>query len=172
MDSAENGAQLGLTWELTKRSRGTVKCGVMRKTFEDAQAPTLKTWTYSVDMSHELTGRTSVMISGARRVNESSLSGNSYLITTSGGADLSYQFVGKLFGVVRGSYSMDSFANAVPPDTVRRIDRISATGVGLRYAFKDWLGFTLDYTTSTRRSNLSQNDYVAHTTTVAVNMSF
>jgi len=172
LDNTADSVHLGLTWEISARSKGTIKGGTIKKDFKSPDKPDLKNWTYSADVRHELTANTSIQVAGQRTVYETTLTGNRYVITTGVFTELTHRFFRKLFGVVRGSYGQDRFSDAISPSSTIRADDTTMGGAGIKYQPKDWLGFALDYSSRSRRSNLPENDYVEHTGVVTANMSF
>lgn len=158
--SKTDGGQLGLIWEISERSKGTVKTGYLKKNFNDKSLKDRGSWIYSVDLSHDFSSKTSVKLNGQRTVNEASLSGTNYLQTTGGRVEFFQRVYDKFAASLNGSYNVDKFSNAVVSISplVRR-DVSVATGAALKYMMRDWLDFSVGYTHRTRNSNINDNDY-------------
>lgn len=162
LDNSVNSLQLGLTWEISARSKGTVKGGTISKDFKSPALADFNGWTASADVHHDFTDNTSVFLSGQRIVNETNLLGSRYFLTTGAYAELTHRFVRRLSGVARASYGEDRYSDVIPPDTAVRLDRTTLGGVGLKYLVKDWLELALDYNRRGRRSDIPLNDYNEH----------
>ncbi len=176
LDNNVDSLLAGLTWEISARSKGTVKGGMIKKDFTSPTQGDFKGWTGYADVHHDFTDNTSILLNGQRTVNETSLLGNRYFITTGVYAELTHRFVRKLSGVVRGSYGIDNYADPVVTDPITnastvRTDRTLFGGLGLKYKMKDWLEFAVDYNARERRSNIPVNDYNEHSYILTANIS-
>lgn len=171
LDNTADSILAGITWEITARSKGTVKVGTIKKNFTSDAQGDFRGWVGYADVHHDFTDNTSIMLNGQRTVNETNLPGNRYFITTGAYAELTHRFLRRLSGVVRGSYGQDEYSDPVPPDTTVRIDRTLLEGFGLKYAMKDWLEFAVDYNRRERRSNLPVNDYNEHSYIATANIA-
>ena len=172
LDNAMDTLSFGFTWDMTGRSKGTIKAGRTAKDFEDPAEKDFTVGTWSVTVNHNFTDLTSANIIGRRDVNETNFSGTSYFITTGAAVDLTHKFASKMAFLVRGSYGTDKFSNAVAPSTTVREDETNMVGAGLKYFMKDWLEFGADYYKRTRDSNIDVNDYHETQYVLSANMSF
>ncbi len=163
---------LGLTWEVTERSKGTVKAGYLQKDFDDPSRGSLKTWTAAADVSHDFSDFTSIKLLAKRDVNESSLLGTRYFITTGLYGELTRKFLDRLAGVVRASYGEDKYSDIIPGDTEMRKDKTVAVGAGMRYYLQRWLEFVLDYNYRKRDSNIDIYKYTENAFSLTMNASF
>lgn len=162
LDNTMDGVHGGVTWDVTNRSKGTLKFG---KTWKRFDAPGMKeydTWASSVDVTHNFTQYTSVVITGQRSVNESNRLGTRFFTTTAAYAEFSHRFGYRFAVVAHGSYGIDGFSDIVPPETQRREDSTISGGGGFKYSLKDWLDIIVDYTYKSRDSNSDANDYREH----------
>lgn len=171
LDNKVDAWQVGLTWEISARSRGTVKGGTINKDFTSPTQKDFKGWTGYADVRHDFSEYTSVLLNGQRAVNESSIQDNRYLITTGAYGELTHRFVKRLAVVVKGSYGEDQYSDPIPPDTTVRVDRTLFEGLGLKYTVRDWLELSVDYGRRARRSNIPVNNYTEHSTILTANIS-
>lgn len=171
LDNKTDSGLFGLLWEITEKSKGTVKAGYLRKNFEVASNKDFKTWTASADLNHEFSDYTSIKLIGQRIVNESTLQGVRYTTTTGLYGEFIHKLTYKISAVLRGSYGVDKFSDSVAPETKLRKDLTTSGGIGLKYAMRDWLEFTLDYNHKKRDSNIDTNDYHENSYTFAVNIA-
>jgi len=170
-DNSADSILAGLTWEMSARSKGTIKVGTTKKDFTSPDQGDFKGWVGYADARHDFTDNTGIMLNGQRTVNETSLIGNRYFITTGLYAELTHLFVRRWSGVVRGSYGEDNYADPIPPDTTVRMDRTRLIGAGVKYVMKDWLEFAIDYNSRERRSNIPVNDYREHSYMLTASVS-
>lgn len=161
----------GLRWEITEKSKGTIKAGYQQKDFESPSQGSFRGWVSSADLHHDFSQYTGLTIKGERAVNEASIQGTRYVVSTGVYAELSHTLTRKVDILGRGSYGTDDFSNPVPPDTITREDKISLEGLGLKYSMRNWLTFEFDYNSRTRRSNLPVFDYKENSYIISVKMA-
>jgi len=163
---------LGITWEITARSKGTIKVGQTSKDYKDPSVKDFSGTSWSLNIDHKFNEETAIVLAGLRQVNETKLIGTSYYITTGVSAELSDRFMTKTAFLLRGSYGTDVYSNAVPPATEAREDKTSMVGAGLKYFASDWLNLGADYNKRHRSSNVAGNDYDETQYVLSLNMSF
>ena len=171
LDNKVNSVFLGLAWDIAANTKGTVKGGYHRKEFAEPSVSGISTWGASIDIHHAFSDDTFIKVIGQRAINEADLFGTSYYVTTGALAEFIHKFTYKISGVVRTSYSVDDFSNAIPPDTTVRNDKNMLVGVGLKYQFKEWLEFTLNYNHRDRNSNIDFYDAAENTYSFAINFA-
>lgn len=171
LDSKVNSVLLGLTWEMSAITKGTVKAGYLDKRFDAAGADGLRTWTASVDVSHAFSDYSSIKLVGMRDVNEPSAPEARYYITTGASAQYTHKLTAKISGAARLSYGIDDYSNAIGADTEARKDKTLIGGVGLRYQMYNWLEFALDYDHWNRDSNIAEWDLIQNTCSFTVNFA-
>lgn len=159
LDNDVVNALLGLNWEMTSRSKGTVKVGRSRKDFLDSVQNDHGGWMSSVDVSHSFTRDTSIILSGQRMINEANRIGTRFFTTTMSYAEISHRFGHRLTSGIHGSYATDVFSDVVAPEPYRREDKTLSCGGGMKYSFRDSWEVGADYTYRSRNSNLDANDY-------------
>jgi polysaccharide biosynthesis protein VpsM len=172
LDSTENSTLVGIQWEITAKSRGTIKAGWMSKDYKDPAGKDFSGPRWSLNIDHKFSEDSSVVLSGQRQVNEANAVGVAYYTTTGLYGEFSFRFLSKTAFLLRGSYSNDVYSNAVPPATVAREDTYSLAGVGLKYFMKDWIDLGADYNKRNRDSNIDVNDYKENQYVLYVKMSF
>jgi len=159
---------LGMTWEATARSKGTVKAGKVTKTFEDSAVEGPEKIVAFIDIDHKFTEYTSLLLSAKRDVNETRYFGATYYVTTGFAAEFKHRFGAKLSGIARMSYGKDEFS----PQTTTRIDKTMMEGAGLRYLMHDWIEIGADYGYRSRNSNIDVNDFREKQSVLSVNLVF
>ena len=171
LDSQVQSGFLGLTWEMTASTRGTVKGGYLQKNFGVSDKQNFGTWGASADISHAFSDSSLLKISATRDINESSALGTRYFVTTGAYAEYTHKLIYNISVVARASYGVDDYSDAIAPDTVARNDKTFLGGVGLKYQMRDWLEFALDYNYRDRGSNLPVNDLKQNTYSLTVNFA-
>jgi len=170
-DSTVTSTFVGLTWEMTSQSKGTVKAGRLAKDFSDAGVKDFSGSAYSIDVQHQFSEYTSLQLVGQRAVNETNLLGSRYVISSELFGEYRHRLTHKVGGLVRGSYGKALYSDAITPATIARMDRVALKGAGLKYFMREWLEFSLDYNVKSRVSNFSVNDFDEKTYMVSVSMS-
>lgn len=171
LDSRVNSGFLGLTWEMTASTRGTVKGGYLQKKFDAAGNDDVATWGASADISHAFSDYSLLKLNAIREVNESSALGTRYFITTGAYAEYAHKLTYRVSAIARASYGIDDYSNAIAPDTVARYDKTFLGGVGLKYQMRDWLEFSLDYNYRNRNSNIPVNDLKENAVSLTINFA-
>ena len=172
LDSTMDSVLLGITWEATAKSKGTIKVGRTQKDFKDEANRDFSLWEFFADIRHTMSEATSVTLAGRRKLNETNLQGTEYFITTGFSAEVKHAFDTQLSGLVRFSYGRDDYSNALPPMTETRVDRALLEGIGVRYLVKEWFELGADYSYHSRNSNIDANDYREHNAVLSVNLAF
>ena len=165
LDNTEDSALIGITWEATAKSKGTIKAGRTKKDFESDTLRDLTMWSWYIDIDHHFSDLTHLKLRGMREPNEAKLSGTSYYITTGVGADFSHRMLSKTDLLLEASYGTDDFSNA-------RKDKTSLLGGGLKYWVKDWFDIAVEYRERKRDSNVDSADYTEHRYLVSAEMMF
>ena len=172
LDNMQDSGQVGITWEISAKSKGTIKGGVVKKSFDSGLLQDYSGSTGSIDIKHEFSSYASLLIVGQRSVNEAKVEGTRYFVTTGALGELSFHVLTKLAVIGRGSYGKDEFSNLLPGNAVIREDRTWTSGGGLKFSIRDWLEIEGDYTHRKRNSNIPANDYNEHSYTLSANAAF
>ena len=182
LDNAMDSALLGITWEATRRSQGTVKIGKTWKDYSDGSVEDYSSWTGSMDIIHRFDEYNTVKVTGLREINETNyqpVAGQlpvRFFVTTGAAAEVTHRFGYRLSGSLSGSLGTDKFSDPVfdPADNTYK-DRKDSTvllGLGLKYAAKEWLEVGVDYLARKRDSNINANDYSEHRYSLMVSAAF
>jgi hypothetical protein len=170
-DGLDNQVQkplLGLTWEISEMTKGTVKGGYLFKNYEEESTDNIDTWTASAELDHEFNENSSIKVVGLREVNEPNVKGTTYYITTGAFTEYTHKLMYKVSAVARGSYGADDYNNAAGTTGPDRNDKTFLGGVGLKYQLRDWLEFDLNYNHLDRNSNISTYDLQDNTVSFGV----
>lgn len=172
LDNNVHSALLGVTWELTEQSKGTVKGGYLYKAFDDTLQKDYSTFAASVDVSHHFSDYNAVKLIGARTVNESSLLGTRYSVSTGLTGEFTHKFNDRISASLKASFSDELFSNIVLPDTVKRSDQVALVGAKAVYSFRRWLDTSLEYYWRQKDSNINTYDSTENNISLTVRAFF
>ena len=158
LDNKVHSALFGLTWELSELSKGTVKGGYLYKTFDDTSRKDFGTFVASLELSHRFSDYNAIKLAGAREVNESSLLGTSYSISTGINGEFTHKFNDRFSAALKAAFNDEVFSNVVAGDSVKRNDQVVLGGAKATYAFRRWMDSTLEYYIRRKDSNVSAYD--------------
>ncbi len=165
LDNTQDSVLVGITWEATAKSTGTMKVGRTKKNFESSAVTDLTMWSWYVDIDHQFSDDTRIKLAGKRQPNETDFFGTSYYITTGASVDFTQRILSKTDLLLVGSYGTDKFSDG-------RKDTTTILGAGLKYWIKDWFNVNADYRQQKRDSNLATAEYTEHRTTIGASVVF
>ncbi|MBI3811652.1 MAG: outer membrane beta-barrel protein [Nitrospirae bacterium] len=162
LDSKVQRAYLGLTWNITTRSQGTLKGGYTRKNFSASGLDDFKGGIVSLSLAHDLSARTSVRLDGERDVRESNIALQPYYLSAGGRLELVHLIRPRIAAKLKGGLSRDQYPGTmtIGAQTKKRVDDTWNAGAGLEYHPRDWLNLGLQYDHSQRRSDLDGLGYI------------
>lgn len=155
LDNNVHSGLLGVNWELSERSKGTIKAGYLLKNFDRKSQGSIDDFTASVDISHYFSDYNFMKLVGARMVNESSLQGTRYSVSTGINGEFTHHFLDRLSATVKVSYSEERFSDIAPGDFLKRKDRVLQAGAALQYTFRRWLESAVEYSWRDKNSNIA-----------------
>ncbi len=160
LDSTAHRGLLGLTWEVTSRSTGTIKGGYTRKDFDEVDTE-FKGGVVSIGLAHELGARTLLRLDSERAVRESNILTQPYYVSLNSRLELEHQIRGRWLAHLRGGYSRDQYPGdiMVGTETKERLDNTWVAGVGLDYRIPDLFNAGLRYDHTQRTSAFDVFDY-------------
>ena len=119
-NSNEYWARAGLTWDITAKSKGTIKGGYEWKIFDNPESKSFRSPIFEVDIDHNFTAKTAIKLSGLRQAFETDEVGASYYTDTTGSIVLSYKPLTKIEIAPRGSFSHDDYSQPIIIDGHKR----------------------------------------------------
>jgi hypothetical protein len=163
LDSTVSTLQAGMIWDISSRSKGSIKAGLARKNLTSSAKTDGTVKVGSVDVRHDFTKDTTVVLTAARSLNEPNIQGMNYFISTGGYADLTQRFLQKWAVMIRGAAVQDNYSI--------RTDRTTLGGIGFKHRTKDWLEFAVDYNWRSRHSDDPGYNYTEHSAIIKVSAS-
>ncbi|MBU2623774.1 MAG: outer membrane beta-barrel protein [Proteobacteria bacterium] len=171
LNNTVNSGYLGLKWEVSPYTKGTVKGGYFNKDFDTEGQDGINGFSGAIDIDHEFSDYSSLKVVGKRVIHDSPNQAARYYITTGAYVEYKHKFIFNISGVVRGSYGTDDYSDPIAPETLTRSDRTILGGVGLKYQMRDWLEFALDYNRLDRDSNIEAHDFISNTYALTINLA-
>jgi polysaccharide biosynthesis protein VpsM len=170
MNNKAQRGYLGLTWDISTRSHGTVKAGYSRKDYQESGLDNFQGGILSMALSHELTRRTSLKFDAVRDVEESNVVNQPYYLTFGGRVALNHDIHPKVSLKLKTGFSRDQYPNdqTIGTQTRKRMDDTWDLGGGLEYRIQEWLEVGLGYDFTQRRSTFSDFGYVDNLYTFSV----
>ncbi len=158
LDNKQYNIYGGITWEVTGKTKGTVKGGYGKTDFNDPTVEGFKSWIMGVAIDHNFTSRHSIKITGSRSMNDTNFLGANFFVTTTLSAEYLQRLTGKISAKANVGYSIDSYRGEIPRD-----DHTWQAGAGLVYEFKRWLLTEAGYSYTNRNSNIDDFTYENNT---------
>jgi hypothetical protein len=170
VDSKVQRGYLGLAWELTAKSKGTVKFGYATKDYKETGLTNFQGGIVSIGLSHDLTQRTSVKFDAVRDVQESYIVTQPYYLTSGGRLELIHKFHPTVSFKLNAGFSRDQYPDdmTIGAETGKRVDNSWDLGGRFEYRIQQWLNLGVGYDHSQRRSTFSDFGYVDNLYTFSV----
>ena len=171
LDNETDFAQVGIKWDATGKSTGILKAGYSWRDYDDKTLGEHNTWVGSLEGVHNFDKYTTLTLTAARTLDETSLSGTRFTTSTGAFGELKHKFYRKFSLAARGSRTEVDFSD--PLATVeKRIDRVGTVGAGFGYDMQDSLTFALNYDHTKRNSNETAKDSIDNLYSVTANFKF
>ncbi len=155
----------GITWDITAKSKGTVKAGYEQKRFNDPALGAFRGLILQASIDHKFNTKRSIMIKAERQTNESNIAGSSYFTTTGFEVEYFDRFTAKLTGFVNTAYGRDIFNGdiTIGTETKQRKEDTWRAGLGMDYQLQKWLRAEFEYKYTTRHSSFDVFNYNSNT---------
>jgi hypothetical protein len=164
LDSKEYHYFGGLQWDMTAKSKGSIKAGYGVKNFSVSSIGDAKDFIVEAQIDHQFTPKTSLKINASRKTNETNITATDFIISNNIEVEYLQRLTGKITGDVNFSYTNDSYKGNLTYDgeTKERKDDTFSGAFALRYKFKQWLNLDTGYIYTKRDSNFSDFDYTTN----------
>jgi len=148
LDSREHHFYGGVTWDITGKTKGTVKAGYGIKDFLNTGIGGYKGAIVELVIDHNFNTRNSLKIRGTRSTEETNIEGNNFFVTTGLSLEYFHKFTGKITGKAFASYERDSYRGDQPIK-----DDLWEGGLGIIYQIRKWLRTEAQYSYTKRNSD-------------------
>jgi hypothetical protein len=152
-DSTENRYYAGATWDMTAKTRGTLKLGYIEKDFDAPAIEDQEGFSVELQTQHNLTPKRGLQINAFRKFNESDFGNASTFLSTGIDIALSQRFTEKWSGTFDVSFENNDYKG------FDRTDDLFGVGPALRFEPRKWLIFDLGYHYYLNDSNITVYDY-------------
>ncbi|MEN8136570.1 MAG: outer membrane beta-barrel protein [Thermodesulfobacteriota bacterium] len=161
----QNG-NVGIKWHHTAKSSGQLKIGVSSKSHEDASLADADTDEvfYELQLAHSFSSKTSIDLTGTRRLTESTVAGTNFIINNQVSLNYRQKLSAKIVANLDTSYYRDEFNGfiSVGPVTAEREDTTILVTPTIDYLTKDWFIVSLSYSLAERDSNFDNYDFTSN----------
>lgn len=151
-DSTENSFLLGLRWDVTSKTTGTLKAGYQNKDYDNSELGDADLFKVEMTGKYEINGRSSLTCRLRNEFTESDEAYAYYIKANSLLTVYEYSVTERITGYMGLFYEQEDYG---------RIDRKDTTldiSPSLAYAYNDWLSFNAAYTFETVDSTGSDKD--------------
>jgi hypothetical protein len=165
-DSEENRYYGGINWDVTAKTRGTVKLGYIDKEFDLSNANDQDSFSMEVQTHHNLTEKRELQIDAYRKFHESDIEAASSFLSTGMTISLVQRFTEKWSGTLNASYENNDY------NGVDREDDLYGIGPALSFEAKKWLKFNLGYFYYNNDSDINSFSYTQNNLFLRAAMQF
>jgi polysaccharide biosynthesis protein VpsM len=162
-DSQEHHFFGGLQWDISAKSKGSVKAGYGKKDFASAEEKA-DDFIFEVQIDHHFTPKTSLMLRASRSTNETDVSTTDYVISDTVELEYLQRITAKISADIKLSYTRDSYKDDFTYD--ERTDKLDDDyyygAFALQYKFREWLQADAGYIFMKRNSSFSEFDYTTN----------
>lgn len=152
----------GIQWDITAKSKGSIKAGYGMKDFTDSDIKTSKDFVFEAQIDHKFTSKTSLVLKASRRTNETNISGTDFVLTNAVEVEYLQRITGKITADAKFSYVNDRYKGDFTYNGITKAldDDYYMGAFAFQYKFKEWLQTDLGYIYNQRNSNFSDFDYI------------
>jgi hypothetical protein len=154
----------GLQWDVTAKSKGSVKAGYGIKDFSGAAVGNSNDLVLEAQIDHRFTPKTSLIVKASRKTNETNISTTDFILSNSIEAEYIQRLTGKIILYVDLSYTNDNYKGDLTfgGEIKERKDDLFKGAFALQYQFKEWLKMDTGYIYMKRDSNFSDFNYTSN----------
>ncbi len=169
-DSKEHHYFGGIQWDITAKSKGSIKAGYGIKDFTNSALGSSNDFILEVQIDHKLTPKTSLILKASRRTNETNVLTTDFVVSNSAGIEYLQRITGKVTADAKLSYTNDNYKGDFTSGGVTKKLRNNyyAAAFALQYKFKEWLQMDLGYIFDLRNSSFSEFDYTNNSVFIRV----
>ena len=154
----------GIQWDITAKSKGSIKAGYGTKEFTHSGIGNSNDFILEAQIDHKLTAKTSLLLKASRRTNETNISTANYIITNSLGVEYLHRLTAKLMADINLEYGHDKYNGDVTlnGETGRLTDHYFSAAFAMQYKMREWLEADAGYIYGRRSSDFSEFDYITN----------
>lgn len=154
----------GVQWDITAKSKGSIKAGYGVKNFASSLKAS-RDFILEAQINHHFTPKTSVTLGVSRRTNETDVSATDFVISDT--VELGYlqRVTAKITANIRLSYTHDDYKRddfTYEGNTGKLDDDYYSGAFALQYRFREWVWTDAGYIFTSRDSTFSEFDYITN----------
>jgi hypothetical protein len=164
LDSTGHNFFGGIEWDMTAKSKGSVKAGYGTRDFAGSDAST-NNLIFEATIDHRFTPKTSLALTAFRTTNETTIPSTLYVLTQGATANYQQLLTAKITGSVVLSYTHEKYGAdlTIGEITARRTDNLYQASLGFQYEFRKWLKTGIIYVHTRNDSSFPGFDYSSNT---------
>jgi len=164
LNSEEHHYFTGVQWDITAKSKGSVKAGYGIKDFTGSGVESSDNFILEAQIDHKFTPKTSLILKASRRTNETNVSTTDFILTNMIEVEYLQKVTGKITADIKFSFTNDRYNGESTFDGVTKKERDNyyMGAFALQYKFREWLQMDLGYVFDKRDSNFSDFDYTVN----------
>jgi hypothetical protein len=162
-DSQEHHYFGGIQWDITAKSKGSIKAGYGAKDFASA-TKTSNDFIFEAQIDHHFTPKTSLMLKASRRTTETDISTTDFVVSDTIELEYLQRITAKITADIKLSYTRDAYKDEFTYGgrTAPLDDDYYFGAFALQYKFREWLFADAGYIFIKRASSFSDFDYTTN----------
>jgi len=165
LTSKEQSALVGITWEATAKTSGSIKVGYLIKDMEDAEIPDYEGWSYFSQIVWEPKSYVDITLNLNKRTKESPHTIGSYYVSSEYGADLDWEVSDRW--TIKGEIMFQRDVYDTITDTERADDLLDFY-IEAELFIINHLDLSFRYLQTSRRSSYPDIDYLANVFMISI----
>ncbi|MDQ7786786.1 MAG: outer membrane beta-barrel protein [Thermodesulfovibrionales bacterium] len=162
-DSQEHHYFGGIQWDITAKSKGSIKAGYGTKDFASA-TETSNDFIFEAQIDHHFTPKTSLILKASRRTTETDISTTDFVVSDTIELEYLQRITAKVTADIKLSYTRDAYKDEFTYGgrTAPLDDDYYYGAFALQYKFREWLFADAGYIFMKRDSSFSDFDYTTN----------
>jgi polysaccharide biosynthesis protein VpsM len=163
-DSTTQDYLLGVTWNITAKTRGSLSAGYGTREYQDLNLKETDRVTVEANISYLFSPKTRIAIGGYHRNEESAYTGYGYTLTTSVFVNYNQTLTHKIAFDLDLSYRRDDYKDRLDQTagTADAKEELLTVSPSLTYAINRWLSTSLAYEYRDNTSDFDNNAYTGN----------
>lgn len=162
-DSQEHHYFGGIQWDITAKSKGSIKAGYGAKDFASA-TKTNNDFIFEAQIDHHFTPKTSLMLKASRKTTETDISTTDFVVSDTVELEYLQRVTAKITADIKLSYTRDAYKDEFTYGgrTAPLDDDYYYGAFALQYKFREWVFADAGYIFMKRASSFSDFDYTTN----------
>ncbi len=164
LDSTEHNVYGGIEWDVTAKSKGSVKAGYGTKDLSNSGIRN-DIIIFEAKVDHRFTPKTSLGLTAFRKTDETNIPSTYFVLTQGVSAEYQQLLTARITGLATLSYTNEKYGAdlTIGGNTAERRDNIYQASVGFQYEFRKWLKAGIVYVFTKDDSTFPEFDYSSNT---------